>query len=267
MSYHAALAGYEKFQFDDGRWTRDVYRRGSGPAVIVVHEMPGLHPLVIRFADRVAEAGMTVFCPLLFGVPGRPATHPGGVLTMLSGMCVRREFNAWAGGRSSPIVDWLRALARKAHAECGGKGVGAVGMCFTGGFALAMVTEPAVVAPVLSQPSLPLPMGPGKAKREGAIDASPAEIACARRRHAEEGLTVLGLRFRGDPFVQDARFETLKRELGEAFEAIELDPQDAAPGPMAHPHSVLTVNLAEEGPTKAAEQRVIAFFRERTGAK
>ncbi len=77
---------------------------------------------------------------------------------------------------------------------------------------------------------------------------------------------MLGLRFRGDPFVPDARFETLKRELGEAFEAIELDPQDAAPGPMAHPHSVLTINLAETGPTKAAEQRVIAFFRERTGA-
>lgn len=266
MSYEAALAEYRKFQFDDGRWRRDVYRRGAGPAVIVIHEMPGLHPLVVRFADRVAAAGMTVFCPVLFGVPGRPATHPGSVLTMLGGMCVRREFSAWAGGKSSPIVDWLRALARKAHAECGGKGVGAVGMCFTGGFALAMVTEPAVVAPVLSQPSAPLPLGPGKEKREPLIDASPAEIACARRRHDEEGLTVLGLRFRGDPFVPDARFETLKRELGEAFEAIELDPQDAAPGPMAHPHSVLTINLAETGPTKAAEQRVIAFFRERTGA-
>ena len=266
MSHEAALSDYEKFRFDDGRWTREVYRRGAGPAVIVIHEMPGLHPLVIRFADRVAEAGMTVFCPVLFGVPGRPATHPGSVLTMLGGMCVRREFNAWAGGKWSPIVDWLRALARKAHAECGGKGVGAVGMCFTGGFALAMVTEPAVVAPVLSQPSLPLPMGPGKASREAAIDASPAEVACARRRHAEEGLTVLGLRFRGDPFVGDGRFDTLKRELGDAFEAIELDPQDAAPGPLAHPHSVLTVNLAETGPTKAAEQRVIAFFRERTGA-
>jgi dienelactone hydrolase len=266
MAYDAVLADYDKFAFDDGRWTREVYRRGAGPAVIVIHEMPGLHPLVVRFADRVAAAGMTVFLPVLFGVTGRPAAHPGSVLTMLGGMCVRFEFNAWRAGRSSPIVDWLRALARKAHAECGGKGVGAVGMCFTGGFALAMVTEPAVVAPVLSQPSMPLPIGPGKGRRAGGVDASPAEIACARRRHAEEGLTVMGLRFRGDPFVPDARFETLKRELGGAFEAIELDPKDAAPGSMAHPHSVLTVNLAETGPTKQAEQRVIAFFKERTGA-
>lgn len=262
MGYEAALAEYERFDFDDGRWSRPVYRRGSGPAVIVIHEMPGLHPLVVRFADRVAAAGMTVFCPKLFGVAGRPATHPASVLTMLGGMCVRREFNVWAAGRSSPIVDWLNALARKAHGECGGRGVGAVGMCFTGGFALAMMTEPAVVAPVLSQPSLPI----GKARAAG-IDATPAEIACAKKRFAEEDLSMIGLRFHGDPFVPDARFETYKRELGDRFEAIELDPRDARPGGLKHPHSVLTINLADDGPTKAAEQRVLQFFKDRTGVQ
>lgn len=263
MGYEAALKDFDRFDFSSGPWTRPVYRRGSGPAVIIIHEMPGLHPLVIRFAERVAAAGMTVFCPVLFGVAGRPATHPGSVLTMLGGMCVRREFNAWAAGKSSPIVDWLRALAREAHAECGGRGVGAVGMCFTGGFALAMMTEPSVVAPVLSQPSLPMVMG--DAGRGAGIDAAPAEIACAKKRFADEDLSMIGLRFFGDPFVPDARFETLKREFGDKFEAIEIDPKDAAPGPLKHPHSVLTVNLAEDGPTKAAEERVIAFFRERTG--
>ena len=264
MSYEAALAGYQGFDFNDGRWTRRVYRRGSGPAVIVIHEMPGLHPHVIRFADRVAEAGMTVFCPVLFGVSGRPAAHPASALTMLGGMCVRREFDAWRAGRSSPIVDWLRALARQAHGECGGQGVGAVGMCFTGGFALAMMTEPAVVAPVLSQPSLPMVFG--DKTRAAGIDASAEEVACAKKRFADENLSMIGLRFYGDPFVPDARFETLKREFGDKFEAIELDPKDAAPGPLPHPHSVLTINLKEDGPTKAAEQRVLAFFRERTGA-
>jgi dienelactone hydrolase len=261
MSYEAALAGYEKSAFTAGKWTRPVWRRGAGPAVIVIHEMPGLHPGVVSFADRVAAAGMTVFLPSLFGVPGRPATHPLSVVTMVGGMCVRREFNAWSSGKSSPIADWLRALARKAHAECGGRGVGAVGMCFTGGFALAMMTEPAMVAPVLSQPSLPL----GK-KNAAGIDASPAEVACARKRFADEDLSMIGLRFYGDPFVPDARFDTLKREFGDKFEAIELDPKDAASGPLKHPHSVLTVNLAPDGPTKAAEQRVIQFFKERTGA-
>lgn len=264
MGYEAALAQYEKFAFDDGRWTRNVYKRGSGPAVIVIHEMPGLHPLVIRFADRVAAAGMTVYCPHLFGEPGRPASHPLGALTMLGGICIRREFNVWAAHKSSPIVEWLKALSRKAHAECGGKGVGAVGMCFTGGFALAMMTEPSVVAPVLSQPSLPL--GASKPQRAAGIGASPAEVSCARKRFDEEGLSMIGLRFYGDPFVPDARFDTYRREFGDKFEAIEIDPKDAAPGGLKHPHSVLTINLAEDGPTKEAERRVLAFFRERTGA-
>jgi dienelactone hydrolase len=264
MGYEAVLSGYEKFDFEDGPWTRPVYRKGSGPAVIVIHEMPGLHPLVVRFADRVAAAGMSVYLPRLFGVAGRPADHPLGVATMLAGICIRREFNVWATDKASPIVDWLRALARKAHAECGGRGVGAVGMCFTGGFALAMMTEPAVVAPVLSQPSLPL--GSSNPKRAAGISASPIEVACAKRRFADEDLSMIGLRFYGDPFVPDARFDTLKREFGDKFEAIELDPKDAAPGPLKHPHSVLTVNLADDGPTKDAERRVIQFFKERTAA-
>ncbi len=261
-NYEAALASYEKFAFTDGPWTRDVYRRGSGPAVIIIHEIPGLHPLMVRFGDRVAGAGMTVFMPSLFGEPGRPVTTGYGLSSMLKAICIQREFNVWRQGSSSPIVDWLRALARRAHAECGGRGVGAVGMCFTGGFALAMMTEPAVVAPVMSQPSMPLALGKNRA---AGIDAAPEEIACARERFRTEGLSLIGLRFKGDKAVPDARFETLRREFGDQFEALELDDRDAAASERP-PHSVLTLHLKEDGPTKAAEQRVIAFFKERTGA-
>ena len=262
MNYEAALSAYEKSDFTDGPWTRPVYRRGSGPAVIIIHEIPGLHPLVVEFADRVAEAGMTVFLPSLFGQPGRPVSTGYALGVMFNAVCIRREFHVWSGGKSSPIVDWLRALARKAHAECGGKGVGAVGMCFTGGFALAMMTEPSVVAPVLSQPSLPLA---GKsAARAAGIDASPAEIACAKRRFADEDLSMIGLRFKSDDFVPDARFDSYRREFGDRFEAIELEDADAQRAERP-PHSVLTMHLAESGPTKEAEARVIAFFKERTG--
>jgi dienelactone hydrolase len=262
-AYKAALANYREFEFSSGAWTRPVYQRGSGPAVIIIHEIPGLHPLVIRFADRVAEAGMTVYLPSLFGEPGRPITTGYGLRVMATAICIRREFNVWSGGRSSPIVEWLKALARKAHAECGGKGVGAIGMCFTGGYALAMMTEPAVVAPVLSQPSMPIPSG--SKKRAESIDASTEEVACAKRRFAEEGLSMIGLRYKSDVMVPEARFELYRREFGDKFEAIELEDKDAAPAKRA-PHSVLTVHLREDGPSKAAEQRVIAFFRERTGA-
>jgi len=220
--------------------------------------------LVIRFADRVVAAGMTVFLPVLFGEPGRPVTSGYVLRSMLSAICIHREFNVWFTGRSSPIVEWLRALARKAHTECGGRGVGAIGMCFTGGFALAMMTESTVVAPVLSQPSLPA--AAISKKSAAGIDAAPEEVACARRRFENENLSMIGLRFKSDRSVPDARFKTYRREFGNKLEAIELEDADAAPADRP-PHSVLTIHMREDGPTKAAEQqRVIAFFTERAGA-
>jgi dienelactone hydrolase len=254
------LSDYDLAEFTGAAYTRPVYRRGSGPAVIVIHEVPGLHPLVVDFADRLVEAGMTVFMPSLFGTPGKPVTKLYALQTIIGNICIRREFNVWKGGKSSPIVDWLRALARHAHAECGGPGVGAVGMCFTGGFALAMMTEPSVVAPVLSQPSLPIRGG-----ETGAIDVSDAEIACARARFDKEDLTLLGLRYRSDTLVPDARFARYAKEFGARFETIELDDADARPGTGMAPHSVLTIHLPGSGPGKEAEARTIGFFRRRLG--
>jgi dienelactone hydrolase len=263
MSDLDALKDYERFDFDDGRWSRPVWRRGTGPAVIIIHEIPGLHPQVIRFADHVAAAGMTVFLPSLFGKPGKAVSRSYALTSMLVNICIRREFNVWANGKSSPIVDWLRALARKAHGECGGKGVGAVGMCFTGGYALAMMTEPSVVAPVLSQPSMPI----GK-KGANMIDASPVEIACAKRRFEDEDLSMIGLRFKSDAFVPDARFDMLEATFGERFERVDLEDKDALAGTGMPPHSVLTLHLIDQPHTvtKAVEERVIGFFKQRTGA-
>jgi dienelactone hydrolase len=263
MKCDAQLAGYTQFDFTAGRWTRGVWRRGAGPAVIIIHEVPGIHPLVLRFAGRVADAGHTVFLPSLMGEPGRPVTIGYSIGEMLKSVCIRREFAFWALRRSSPITDWLRALARQAHAECGGPGVGAVGMCFSGGFALAMMLEPAVIAPVLSQPSLPAPV---TRSRAAAIGCSAAEIEHARQRFEREDLSVLGLRFFGDPWVPDARFATYRACFGERFEAIEINPADAAPGIGPKPHSVLTLNLRDDdpaGPTKRAEARVIEFLGQR----
>lgn len=256
------LAGFKRFEFDDGRWTREVFRIGSGPAVIVIHEVPGLHPGVLAFARDLAAAGLTAYCPSLFGTPAKQVTRSYAVGEIFKNICVRREFVALKDGRSSPIVDWLRALARKAHEECGGKGVGAVGMCFTGGFALAMMTEPAVVAPVLSQPSLPL----GKV---GGLDCSASELACAKKRFKDENLSLLALRFSSDKLVPDARIARLKAEFGDKVEVVELTDEDAAPGMPMAPHSVLTLHLHRSVPDSGsmrARDKVIAFFKERVGA-
>ena len=149
-----------------------------------------------------------------------------------------------ATGRTSPIAVWLRSLARGIHEELGGPGVGALGMCFTGGFALAMMVDTSVVAPVLAQPSLPFSVG---RKRAADLNLSPADLAAVRSR-AAGGCQVLGLRYRDDMAV-GTRFETLTREIGDAFIRVEFEGKE---------HSTLTEHRQQEG-----VDRVLAFFDEK----
>src|SRR5580692_6679408 len=151
------LDAFTNEQFTAQDKTRDLYRLGSGPAVIVIAEMPGITPNVAAFGRKVAAIGCTAVLPHLFGVPGASATV-SSTLKSIGPACVSREFSVWALKKTSPVTVWLRALAAHEHERCGGPGVGAVGMCFTGGFALAMMVDDTVVAPVLSQPSLPFPV-------------------------------------------------------------------------------------------------------------
>lgn len=255
------LADFATFAFTHAGRQRDVYRKGEGPAVIVMHEVPGVSAEVVRFARKVVDAGFTVFVPHLFGTVGRKTTEPRR-LAVLAKLCIGREFHVLAERRSSPIVDWLRALARHAFEEVGGRGVGAVGMCVTGNFSLTLTLDPWVVAPVMAHPSFPLPITAAKA---AALHVTPQTLVNARQRIRDEGLKVLGVRFDGDVlFCRAARFESLRRELGAGFEGIELPSTSANPHPEP-PHSVLTIGLIDrEGePTRAALERVLAFLCER----
>ena len=242
--------------------TRTVYRRGEGPGVVVMHEVPGITPPVAAFGRRVADAGFTVFMPHLFGVPGRPLT-PGYAVAELARCCVRKEFAVLAARRSSPVTNWLRALCRSVHAELGGRGVGAIGMCMTGNFALALMVDDAVMAPVLCQPSLPFPLG---AERRCGLHLSDADLVRVKARVSSGVVKVLGLRFTADRMVPRQRFARLRSELGTGFEAIEIDSSRGNPHDIPiTAHSVVTNDLVDrEGhPTREALDRVIEFFRER----
>jgi dienelactone hydrolase len=183
----------------------------------------------------------------------------------LAHLCVSREFAGFALGRTGPVVGWLKALARNEHERCGGPGVGVVGMCYTGGFGLAMTVEEKVVAPVLSQPSLPFPVSKS---RKADVQISDAEWSRIQARADTEGLCVLGLRFTGDKMSPSERFDRLREKLGERFIAVELD---SSPGnPHGHPkmaHSVLTEHLDDqEGtPTRQALDQVLDFLGSRLG--
>lgn len=227
-------------------------------------EMPGISPHVARFARWVRDAGFTVYMPSLFGRDGAvPGAHEGAKIFRRA--CVSAEFHAMAGCGASPVTAWLRALARRAHEECGGRGVGAIGMCFTGNFALSMMLEPAMIAPVLSQPSLPLDDPAG-------VESPPDELAAVRARLEREDLTVLAYRFEGDQICRRERFAAYASALGPRFIARTL-PDSAANCDVPpffstyvpYPHSVVTAHLIdEEGqPTIAARDEIIAFFRKR----
>jgi dienelactone hydrolase len=241
-----------------------VYVAGRGPAVIVMSEMPGISPEVARFARWVRDAGFTVWMPSLFGRDGAvPGAEEG--LAVFKQACVSAEFRALAAGQSSPVTQWLRALARLAYRECGGHGVGAIGMCFTGNFALTMMLEPAVLAPVLSQPALPL-------KDPAGLEIAPEEIRAVRDRLERENLTVLAYRFEGDRFCRAERFAAYAAALGDRFVGRVLPDRaantDVAPffaARVACPHSVVTAHLIDEAgqPTIAARDEILAFFARR----
>ncbi len=226
-----------------GDQTFPTYRKGTGPGVVVVHEIPGPTPQVIAFAEEVVAAGFTVVLPHLFGTPGKPV---GALyaLDTLRRVCVSAEFTSLATGVTTPVAGWLRSLARTLHDDVGGPGVGALGMCFTGGFALAMMVDPAVVAPVVAQPSAPFPVGRARSRD---VNLSAEDLAVVKER-AAAGCQVLGLRYRQDPAV-GRRFETLTDELGGAFVKVEF------PG---RKHATLTLHRQQE-----AVDRVLGFLDEK----
>lgn len=241
-----------------------VHVAGSGPAVIVMAEMPGISPHVARFARWVRDAGFTVYMPSLFGRDGAvPGVEEG--VAVFRRACVSAEFRAFAANESHPVTQWLRALARQAHSECGGPGVGAIGMCFTGNFALSMMLEPAMLAPVMCQPSLPM-------DKPAAMNIDPEELAAVGERMQREALTVRAYRFEGDRHCRAERFAAFAQALGDRFVARVL-PDDAAntvtpsffAQVVASPHSVVTAHLIDEPgqPTVAARDEILGFFAQR----
>lgn len=255
--------GFEKYQFSANGENHDVYRIGSGPAVLVIHEAPGITPLVITFARTVAARGMTAVMPDLFGTAGREMTMPYA-LSVIAKLCVSREFTTLALNRTSPVTVYLRALAAEEHTRCGGPGIGAIGMCITGGFALAMSVDPIMLAPVLSQPGSPLPVN---AKHRRSLDLSDEDLERVKVRVAD-GLCVKGFRFTGDKTAPAERFARLRQELGDNFIGVEIDSSEGNPwGYRKGAHSVFTEDYSDApgSPTRQALDDVLSFFTSKLG--
>lgn len=221
--------------------THDVYERGEGPPVVLIQELPGIGPETLRLADRLVQGGFSVHLPHLFGPLGRTAIA-GNTARVF---CMRREFDLFARGRSSPIVDWLRALCRDVSERADGARVGVIGMCLTGNFALSLVADPSVGAAVASQPAMPL-----IAPRSLHLSRDELQASCAA---LDRQGPMLALRLSGDPLCPRAKFDAIDEAFNTAQrERIRLR---TLPG---RGHSVLTLDFVEE-----ALAEVLDYFTER----
>ena len=255
---------------------RLIYKKGSGAAVILMHELPGMIPECVDLARRLAE-NFTVYMPLLFGKPNKPLSVPK-ILQYTAQICISQEFYCFAKNKSSPITDWLKALCRQAKQECGGKGVGVIGMCLTGGFVLSLMADDSVIASVVSQPSLPFGI---TSAHKAALGVSPEELEVAKER-ASQGVPILALRFSEDKVSPPEKFMTLRQEFGEekeeiensdelcwkrgaALETMEINSQSGNPANIPQSsHAVLILGFSSmaEYPTNRVYRRVVEFLDE-----
>jgi len=256
------LESFHQTQFTADRKTHRVLHTGSGPLVLVLHEMLGLTPGALDLGRRLATEGFRVAMPCFFGEPG-VASNPFSAIALV---CISREFTVLATGEASPVARWLRALGNHLL-QPGEERLGVISICMTGGLALAMALDLWVAAPVLSQPSLPIAALPGAWRAALARDLglSLNDRRCVERR-AADGLEVLGLRFSNDKPCPAERFTALRELLGDRFCPIEVT---SHPGNQwsipSSAHSVLTKDYSDAPghPTRAAYEQVVSFLKDR----
>jgi dienelactone hydrolase len=249
------IEGFESFDFVNGEISHRVFRTGTGPGVVIMHELPGMTTACISLAQAVANSGFCVHLPLLFGRPGddRP-------IAFTAKLCISREFRIFAKKGGSPIVDWLRALCRKVKADCGGPGVGVIGLCLTGNFAIALMADDSVLAPIAAEPSLPL-LTLTKSARE-AMAVTDNELARAQVR-CTDGVPLMYLRFSSDRISPRERFEVVRNAFASGFRGIVITSPDLNHSISARAHSVLTADFVDkpDNPTRAARDQVIDFLK------
>jgi dienelactone hydrolase len=262
----STLDGWAVTAFTGGGLTHDVYEKGSGPGVVLIPEVPGMSPEVLGLAQHLVDSGFTVAIPSPFGTPGREGSV-GYMIGTVSRLCVSAEFRAFAANAHRPITDFLRAVAADLASRAPGPGVGVIGMCFTGGFALATAIDDSVLASVMSQPAVPFPISRARRVDPG---MSKEDLDVVAARAAAGNLCAIGLRFSEDASAPRERFAALKARLGDAFEVIELDSSAGNAGGYSRgAHSVLTGEVRESPANSAfaARESVVEFLKKNLAAR
>ena len=234
----------------------EVHVVGDGaakPALLLMHELPGMTPQCLDLARRLEAQGFVVYLPLLLGKPGKRATWMN-----IGRLCVGWEFTQFCQRAGFPVTRWLRALGRELSARHGDRPIGVIGMCLTGGFVLSLVADRHVLAAVSCQPAYPLPIG----GLERALGVTWHDMHHAAR---NSRCRVLGLRFEHDAASPPERFAFLAALLGPRFRAITL--RSDTPWIERNAHAVLTEAYRDwpDHPTRQAFDEVVAFLHTQLG--
>lgn len=243
------IEGFEKRQFSSDAMGGeakefDIYEKGDGPIIVILQELPGIDADTVKFANKIVDAGFRVVMPHLFGPLGKFAI----VRNIARLFCVRREINIFARKQTSPIVEWLKALCQDARQRYGVDGVGVIGMCLTGNFAISLMADESVLASVASQPSLPM-------FSQSSLHMSNQDVSDISTRLDEHG-PMLAYRFKGDKLCTAAKFEAIDATFNKDKERIKLT---HVPG---NQHAMLTAHFinGEDSPTQEALDEIINYF-------
>ena len=232
-----------------------IFAKGSGPSVVLLHELPGMTPACIALANRLS-LDFTVVLPLLFG-------EPGDSLSMFSRVfALRNDFCFFTPSCVSPIVEWLRDFCRDIQASSHTQRLGVIGNCLTGGLVLSLLADPGIAAPVMSQPALPLPI-PGTLKQKSDFGISSNDLERAQHRVEEENIQILGFRFSKDWISPKERFDALRAAFPMHFEPYEILSPNPKYSISSGAHAVLTAEYRpspDNHPTQLAYERLVAFL-------
>jgi dienelactone hydrolase len=255
--------GFQEIPFSRDGIDHRVFFTGDGPPILVLHELPGLSPSAARFGRRLAAEGFRVYMPLLFGEQGQDDWKKAQ-----KELCVSREFANLAAGVSAPIVDWLRALVNEISARHGQSSVGAIGMCLTGAFAIPLILERCVVAPVAAQPGVPFSalfraIGVGNGEWASQMNISDADLSSAAARAERDQITLMAVRFEKDRICPKERLDRLQSAFGARLLRREL-PGGSFLNP---PHATLTAGFEQaddpNAPARVLFKDLVKFLQAR----
>jgi dienelactone hydrolase len=256
--------GFNRQPLECGDLKHDLYSKGAGPSVVVLHELPGLAQPAVDFSERLIDAGFRVHLPHLFGplLCYAPSTN-------LVRLCISAEFARLRAGVEAPITRWMYSMISTISEQEGGGAVGVIGMCVTGAFIIPLVLHPSVKAAVASQPAIPLHFpyimfGCGRGPWMRQFNVPDGQVERAGERVREESIKILALRYRDDRICPRERIDRLRDTFAANLEAHEYPCASWVRRVFKPPHAVLTDEYDRtqdpSDPTRDALQRVVDFL-------